>query len=180
MSFENLQAIQADTARFTLNQKNYLLVEFADCAVPPSMDTALKELRMKGLRPIITHPERNPILVQNRARVNTWVQEGCYVQVTAGALLGRFGQRAQKGAEAWLNEGVVHFLASDAHNVTSRPIQLQPAFQVVAKSKGEAVARALLLENPLAAIEGRALPYVPELADSEEAPAPRRKRFLFF
>lgn len=180
MSFENLQAIQTDPERFTINRKNYLLVEFADFAIPPSMDAALKELRMKGLRPIITHPERNPILVQNRARVNTWVQEGCYVQVTAGALLGRFGQRSQKAAEAWLDEGAIHFLASDAHNLTSRPIPLQPAFQAVAKSRGEAIARALLRENPLAAIEGSALPYVPELADSSEAPAQRRKRFPFF
>ena len=135
---------------------------------------------MKGLRPIITHPERNPILIQNRARVNTWVQEGCYVQVTAGSLLGRFGQRAQKAAEAWLDEGAVHFFASDAHNLTSRPIQLRPAFETVAKLKGEAVARALFRENPLATIEGGSLPYVPELADPDEALQKRRKRFLFF
>lgn len=180
MSFENLQAVQTDPARFTINQKNYLLVEFADFAIPPSMDAALKELRMRAIWPIITHPERNPILVQNRARVNAWVQEGCLVQVTAGSFLGRFGQRAQKASEAWLDEGAVHFVASDAHNLTSRPLQLRPAFDAVAKRKGEAVARALFRENPLAAIEGTALPYAPELADPDEAEPPRRKRFLFF
>jgi protein-tyrosine phosphatase len=137
-------------------------------------------MRMKGLRPIITHPERNPILVQNRARLNAWVQEGCVAQVTAGSLLGRFGQRAQKAAEAWLDEGAIHFVASDAHNLTSRPLQLRPAFEAVAKRKGEAVARALFRENPLAAIAGAELPYLPELADPDEAEPPRRKRFLFF
>jgi protein-tyrosine phosphatase len=180
MSFENLQAVQTDPARFTINQKNYLLVEFADFAIPPSMDAALKEMRMKGLWPIITHPERNPILVQNRARVNAWVREGCLVQVTAGSLLGRFGQRAQKAAEAWLDEGIIHFFASDAHNVTSRPLQLRPAYDAVAKRKGEAVARALFRENPLATVEGAALPYLPEMQDFDEAEPPRRKRFLFF
>jgi len=180
MSFENLQTVQTDPARFTINQKNYLLVEFADFAIPPSMDNALKELRMKGVRPVITHPERNPILVQNRARVNTWVEEGCFVQVTAGSFLGRFGQRAQKAAEAWLDEGAVHFVASDAHNLTSRPLQLRPAFEAVAKRKNEAVARALFRENPLATLEGSALPYAPELAEQDEVTPPRRKRFLFF
>lgn len=180
MSFENLQTVQSDPARFTINQKNYLLVEFADFAIPASMDTALKEMRMKGIWPIITHPERNPILVQNRARVNAWVQEGCLVQVTAGSLLGRFGQRAQKAAEAWLEEGAIHFVASDAHNVTSRPLQLRPAYDAVAKRKGDAVARALFRENPLAAIEGSALPYLPEILSEDEDEPPRRKRFLFF
>lgn len=180
MSFENLQEVQTDPSRFTINQKNYLLVEFADFAVPPSMDTALKELLMRGLRPIITHPERNPILVQNRTRVTGWVQGGCFVQVTAGSLLGRFGQRAQRAAEAWLDEGVVHFIASDAHNATSRPLQLRPAFEVVAKRSGEPAARALFCENPIATIEGSALPYVPDMHASDEANPPRRKRFLFF
>jgi protein-tyrosine phosphatase len=180
MSFENLQAVQTDPARFTINQKNYLLVEFADFAIPASMDAALRELRMKGLWPIITHPERNPILAQNRKRVNAWVQEGCLVQVTAGSLLGRFGQRAQKASEAWLDEGAIHFIASDAHNTTSRPLQLRPAFDVVAKRKGEAVARALFRENPLATIEGNALPHLPELQSEDKAEPPRRKRFLFF
>ena len=136
---------------------------------------------MKGLVPIVTHPERNPILVANRARVTAWVQQGCYVQVTAGSLLGRFGQRAQRAAEAWLAEGAIHFFASDAHNVTSRPIQLRPAYDVVAKRMGEPVARALFCENPLAAVEGGALPFVPETDDvGRETAQPRRKRFLFF
>src|ERR1700730_4912385 len=45
--------------KYTINQKNYLLVEFADFAIPPSMDDTLHELHLAGLSPIITHPERN-------------------------------------------------------------------------------------------------------------------------
>ena len=180
MSYENLLAAHQAPARFTINHKNYLLVEFADFAIPPTMDKALKELLAKGVRPIITHPERNPILVSGPARLTGWVRDGCYAQVTASSLLGRFGPRAQEAAEAWLDEGVIHFLASDAHNVTSRPLQLRPAYDAVAQRRGEAVARALLRENPLAAIEGRALAYVPEMQKPEKASLPRRKRFLFF
>jgi len=180
LSFENLQAVHENSSRFTINQKNYLLVEFADFAIPPSLDQALKELLMKGLKPVITHPERNPILSVNRSRVTGWVHDGCYVQVTAGALLGRFGKRAQGAAEAWLDEDAVHFVASDAHNTSSRPIQLKPAFDVVAQRKGEPVARALFRENPMAAIEGGMLPYLPDAQDPVTEAQPRRKRFLFF
>jgi protein-tyrosine phosphatase len=186
LSFENLQDIRQNATRFTLNQKNYLLVEFADFSIPPSLDQALHELQLAGLHPIVTHPERNPLIRAQPERLFKWLRQGCYVQVTAQSLLGRFGRSAQEAAEGWLDAGAVHFLASDAHNVTSRPLRLKEAFDLLAKTRGEDVARALLVENPLAAFEGRHLPWVPELADEmdkEHSGARgmrRRKRFWFF
>lgn len=182
LSFENLQAIRLDPARFTLHQKNYLLVEFADYAIPPSLDQALHELQLAGIHPIITHPERNPLIRAQPERLFQWLRQGCYAQVTAQSLLGRFGKSAQMKAEEWLDAGVVHFLASDAHNLTSRPLQLKEAFDLVAGTRGEEVARALLEENPRAVFEGRLLPWVPELEDrmGKTSPARHRKRFWFF
>lgn len=176
LSFENIQAVKKDLARFTINHKNYLLVEFADFAIPPTMDETLLELLGLGVFPVITHPERNPLLRANRSRVNQWVEQGCYVQVTAQSILGRFGQSAQRAAEEWLNENGIHFFASDAHNTTSRPLKLKEAYDAVAQKKGATVAEALFRENPLAAFEGRPLPYLPE---PEEA-AKKKKKFLFF
>ncbi|MGB0036217.1 MAG: CpsB/CapC family capsule biosynthesis tyrosine phosphatase [Candidatus Acidiferrales bacterium] len=186
LSFENLREIRQDAERFTINQKNYLLVEFADYSIPASMDQTLHELQLAGLQPIVTHPERNPLIRAQPDRLYRWLRQGCYVQVTAQSLLGRFGRAAKEVAEDWLDAGAVHFLASDAHNVTSRPPRLKEAFDEIAKTRGEEIARALLVENPLAAFEGRALPYVPELGEGvglndSSAPAPRRrKRFWFF
>ncbi|HXQ26880.1 MAG TPA: CpsB/CapC family capsule biosynthesis tyrosine phosphatase [Candidatus Acidoferrales bacterium] len=186
LSFENLQDIRHDAARFTLNQKSYLLVEFADFSIPPTLDQALHELQLAGLHPIVTHPERNPLIRAQPERLFKWLRQGCYVQVTAQSLLGRFGSSAQEAAKEWLEEGAVHFVASDAHNVTSRPLRLKEAFDLVAKTRGEDVARALLVENPLAAFEGRPLPHVPELADERDTEHPgargqrKRKRFWFF
>lgn len=183
LSFENLREIRHDAARFTLNQKNYLLVEFADYSIPPSLDQALHELQLAGLRPIITHPERNPLIRSQPDRLYKWLRQGCYAQVTAQSLLGRFGESAQAIAEVWLDAGAVHFLASDAHNLTARPLRLKEAFDQVAQTRGEAVARALLVDNPLAAFEGRPLPWVPELSDDADmngASVRKRKRFWFF
>jgi protein-tyrosine phosphatase len=185
LSFENLQDIRQDSTRFTLNQKNYLLVEFADYSIPPALDQALHQLQLAGLHPIVTHPERNPLIRAQPERLYKWLRQGCYAQVTAQSLHGKFGEAAQERAAEWLAAGAVHFLASDAHNVTSRPLRLKETFSLVAKARGEKLARALLLENPLAAFEGRPLPYVPEIAESAEqqggVPAKsKRKRFWPF
>ena len=59
LSFENLQDIAGNSAKYTINQKHYLLVEFADFAIPPSMDDTLHQLHLLGLSIVITHPERN-------------------------------------------------------------------------------------------------------------------------
>jgi protein-tyrosine phosphatase len=185
LSFENLQDIREAPAKYTINQKTYLLVEFADYAIPPSTDQTLHQLHLAGLKPIITHPERNPLIRSNPERLYRWLRQGCYAQVTALSFLGRFGPAAKEAAERWLQEDCIHFIASDAHNLTSRPLKLREAFDHVTALKGEEVARALCRENPLAAFEGRPLPYVPEPPERASSPQEsalpaRRKRFWFF
>jgi protein-tyrosine phosphatase len=183
LSYENFQELRNGASRFTLNQKNYLLVEFADFAIPPSLDQSLHELHLSGLQPIITHPERNPLIRAKPERLYKWLRQGCYVQVTAQSLLGRFGQSAREMAQVWIDAGAVHFLASDAHNLTSRPLRLKEAFDHVAETWGEDTARALLVDNPLAAFEGRPLPWVPELPDDADMAGSairKKKRFWFF
>ncbi len=174
----NLAALKEDASRFCLNQKDYLLVEFSAYAIPPAFDQTLHELQLAGLRPIVTHPERNGILRARPDRLRRWVRQRCYAQVTAGTLTGAFGPGARRDAIRWIELGLIHFAASDAHNLKGRPLLLRPAYDAVAQQFGEEKARALFIENPRAALEGRPLPHVPEVLD--DSPAPRRKRFLFF
>jgi protein-tyrosine phosphatase len=178
LSPENLEALRADSPPYCINQKDYLLVEFNEYSIPPYMDQTLHEIQLLGVRPIITHPERNAILRVQTERLAKWVRLGCFVQVTAGSLSGVFGPLSHRDSWRWLTEGLVHFVASDAHNTRSRPLKLQAAFDLVREQCGEEKARALFVENPLAAFEGRELPYIPELPEENEVP--RRKRFFFF
>jgi protein-tyrosine phosphatase len=185
LSFENLRDIQQEPSRYTLNQKNYLLVEFADYSIPASLDQSLHQLQLAGITPIITHPERNPLIRSNPERLLRWLRQGCYAQLTAQSLHGKFGRAALDMTREWLDAGVVHFFASDAHNVTTRPLKLRESYDLIAKERGEEVARALFVENPLAVFEGRSLPWVPDLAEpSTQSQArssiSRRKRFWFF
>jgi protein-tyrosine phosphatase len=175
---ENLDALREDAPRFCINQRDYLLVEFNEYSIPPAMDQTLHEIQLLGLRPVITHPERNAILRLQTERLAKWVRLGCFIQVTAGSITGVFGPGAQKDSLRWVANGLVHIVASDAHNTRGRPLKLQPAFDVVCEQFGEDKARALFVDNPMAAFEGRDLPHVPELPD--EFTPPRRKRFFFF
>jgi protein-tyrosine phosphatase len=178
VNLENLEALRADSPRFCINQRNYLLVEFSEYSIAPTMNHTLHDLQLMGLRPVITHPERNAILQAQPARLAAFVQIGCFVQVTASSLTGAFGPKSQEDAMRWISEGLVHFVASDAHNMRWRPMRLLPAYEAVRATFGEEKARALFVENPLAAFDGRELPYVPEIAMEEKQV--KKKKFLFF
>jgi len=173
---ENLAALKKNAAAFCIHQKDYLLVEFNEFAIPPGIEQILYEIQLAGVRPIITHPERNGIMRAQPERFEKWVRNGCYAQVTGGALTGTFGPGAQQVSLEWIARGLVHFVASDAHNTTRRPHKLRAAYDFVRRQFGKEKAEALLVENPLAAFEGRPLPHVPEIKD----PRPKKKRFLFF
>lgn len=175
---ENLAAIRKDPRPYCINQNDYLLVEFNEFSIPPSMDQTLHELQLAGMHPIITHPERNGILRSQPERLLRWIRLGCYAQITAGSLDGVFGPGAKEDAWTWISQGLIHFISSDAHNTTRRPLKLKFACDLIARQLGEVKARALLIENPRAAFEGDPLPHVPEVsADLEPR---KRKRFFFF
>ena len=177
LSPENIDALKRNAAPFCISQKDYLLVEFNEFSIPPGMDNTIYEIQLMGLRPIITHPERNPIIRLQPERLEKWIRTGCYGQVTGNSLTGTFGPLALETSRAWIARGLVHFVASDAHNLTSRPHKLRAAYELVRAEFGQETAHALFVENPLAAFEGRPLPYVPEIVN--EAPK-KKKRFVFF
>jgi protein-tyrosine phosphatase len=159
MSYENVQDLLVHPARYTISGTNYLLVEFSDYSIPHNMGATL-EMLMNSVRPIITHPERNPILQRNPGLVLDWVQGGAIVQVTASSLTGFWGRSARKAARWLLDRDAVHILASDAHDTRHRPPVLSEARDTLAKKDLE-LARALSWLNPQAVVEGKTLPYYP-------------------
>jgi protein-tyrosine phosphatase len=116
----------------------------------------------RGLTPILTHPERNPILQQTPERVLEWAHQGCLVQVTASALNGFWGERAEIIARWLLDRAAVHVLASDAHDTRRRVPILSEARAVAVKIVGEEYAEALVESNPGAIVKGQPIPYCPQ------------------
>jgi protein-tyrosine phosphatase len=162
-SFENIQAVLENAGKFTIGHTPYLLVEFSDYSLPPSIEENLGKLINIGLKPIITHPERNPMLQRTPERVLNWVRGGCTVQVTANSLTGRWGQKALAITKWLLEQQAVHFLATDAHSLESRPPILSKARDEAVRMVGAVVAEMLVGGNPKAVIHGEELPYFPKI-----------------
>jgi protein-tyrosine phosphatase len=163
LSYENLESIAKTPHRYTIEETPYLLVEFSDFSIPPSLTGELEDLLHRGLRPIITHPERNPLLQRKPERVIEWAQFGCAVQVTASSITGDWGERAKKSAKWLLDREAVHILATDSHNIEHRPPILSAARDIVSRNYGAGVAQALTADNPGAVVNGQPLPYFPRI-----------------
>jgi protein-tyrosine phosphatase len=168
MSYENVQEAKLDPAKFSINGSGYLLVEIPDYGISPGLTEIFYQLQLAGLIPILTHPERNPTLQADRPRMMDWLRGGVLVQVTAGSVVGRMGRHAERMAHDLLANRWVNFLATDAHNTTSRPPKMREAFDLVAKKYGPDYAHLLCVSNPLAAFTGKPLPPQPEPLDLYE------------
>jgi protein-tyrosine phosphatase len=153
---ENIADALCSPAKYSIGGNGYLLVEFSDHMVPETAAEIFGRMLTAGLRPIVTHPERNLLLQKKLELIEDWVERGCLVQVTAYSPLGRFGKTAKAVADRLLMSGLVHFLASDAHDCKHRPPALAEAWKHVAGEFGEPAARALLETNPAAALAGSA------------------------
>ena len=162
MSYENLQDLQLHPKRYSIGGGRYLLVELSNYGIPQQVEDAMLRMGDLGLTPVITHPERNPILQESLGRVLGWAEQGCVVQITANALTGRWGDRSQQAALLLLKHQAVHVLSSDAHDTEHRPPVLSTARAVVAELFGNEVAEALVVTNPAAIVLGQDLPYFPE------------------
>ena len=155
LSFDNVTLAKTDPARFSINGLGYLLVELPDYGLPPGLTETFYELQLAGLTPILTHPERNPTLQKEPERMAEWLRGGMLVQVTADSLTGHKGKHAEHMALDLLDKRWVHFLATDAHNTSSRPPRIREAYNLVANKYSTSYAHALCLTNPLAAFLGK-------------------------
>jgi len=155
LSYDNIVDAKANPGRFSVNGLGYLMVEIPDFGVPRGLTETFYELQLAGLTPILTHPERNPTLQQDQGRLGEWMRGGVLVQVTGDSVTGKMGKTAQKVAHELLEKRWVHFIATDAHNLTSRPPRLSEARDLVARKYGEEYAESLVTTNPMAVFEGR-------------------------
>lgn len=162
LSYDNIEQAKADPSRFSINGLGYLLVEIPDFGLPPGLTEVFYELQLAGLTPILTHPERNPTLQVDQGRMVEWLKGGVLVQVTAGSVAGQMGRQAERMAHELLAKRWVHFLATDAHNTTSRAPKMRAAQEAVAGKYGPDYARLICVSNPLAAFMGKPLEPQPE------------------
>jgi protein-tyrosine phosphatase len=136
----------------------YLLMEFPMQGIPPEADKTVFRLVMSGIIPIIAHPERNLSVLKDDDIMDIFVRAGALLQVNASSLEGRFGRRVKKCAISLLKKGLVHLIASDAHNATDRPIRLRAGVECASQIIGRRQAELLVSDHPRRILSGNPLP----------------------
>ncbi len=132
----------------TLADTRYVLVEPPHHVMPQRLEDMFFALLVAGYVPILTHPERLTWIDGKYDVIARLAEQGVLMQVTSGSLTGRFGRRVRDWAERMLDDGLVHLLASDAHDTTRRPFDLAEGRDVAAKRVGAEEARHLVVTRP--------------------------------
>jgi len=151
----------------------HLLMELPPDVVPAALDQLLFHVQLRGVRPIISHPERNRVIQENPDELYPLIRAGSLAQVTAASVLGDFGSQVQGCARALFERRMAHFLGTDMHGMGRRGPKLSAAASRLREWMDAEDAQEIVSENPDAVIHGRPV-------NAPEAVPPRpRKRWLF-
>lgn len=161
----------------SLADSRYFLFEPPHHVAPPRLEEAVFDCMAAGYQPLVTHPERLTWIEGHYEIMTRLAHAGAWMQITAGSVTGRFGKRAQYWSERMLDEGIVHVIASDAHNLRKRTPVLSEAVEAVAVRLGPEAANDMVLTRPLAVLDDAAPSTVPP-AVGVKARSTRRTTFL--
>ncbi|MDB2116101.1 tyrosine-protein phosphatase [Clostridium paraputrificum] len=104
----------------TINDSRYMLIELPMRSFDSDTLEVIYELQVKGVIPILAHPERYRPIIEKPDRINKFIKEGFLFQMNSGSIEGQFGNSVKKTAEILLDNNIYNFIGSDAHNDTNR------------------------------------------------------------
>lgn len=140
---ERLYSGQANT----LTGSDYVLIEFAPDIKYSELERALRELITGGYRPILAHAERYICLIKDQSQVEALVNQGAYIQINARSLMrGRFDKR-MKWCRRLIENGLVHFVATDCHNADSRKPEIRQAIEKLKEITDEDTVKDITFRN---------------------------------
>lgn len=125
-----------------------MLLEFPHGNITLGSDKLVQWLLSEGIRPMIAHPERNRQVMRDPSLLQPFIDKGCWLQVTAGSVVGAFGERAAVVAQQLLEADAVTVVASDGHNSSARPPVLREAFTHICNAYGDERAIRLMQTTP--------------------------------
>ena len=159
--------------KFGQQAVTYILVELPMHFMPQYADDFWYELRLKGVVPILAHPERYPELMAKEEKLLAWRREGLLLQCNAGSFAGKFGEAAERAAKLLLKNHLVDFIGSDAHRDVGRDTDMRAGAQVIQELVGEEELQRIAVENPQKLIKGEAI----ELAKPDKLLKEKKKGF---
>ena len=141
------------------------------------MERAVATVQDAGLTPVLAHPERSSMFLNDPDRLERLVARGVLCSITAASMEGGFGDRMRRFAIQLLTNGLVHDVASDAHDHVHRPPDLGTGFErLEPELPGIEEYRAwFTVTAPVALLAGRPVPPTPELVPAQ---VPRWRRVI--
>ena len=170
----NLMEIK-DNPLTTFGHGKYMLIEFQPNSLPQIQRQVLFALKMSGVTPIIAHPERYKPVQDSLNIVEDWLNSGCLIQVDAGSILGKFGEKSRKCSEIIIKKHWCHIIGSDAHNNGRRNFCLGEVIKKLKNNLAQEYINDMINENPKAVIKGN-----PIIIDFEYEPLEKNSKFFQF
>ncbi len=156
LAYEVLPLIEAGQVPFLGELEGFkiMLLELPHGNVPVGSDKFVAWLLDRGIRPMIAHPERNKDIMRDPQKLRPFVEAGCLVQLTADAVAGEFGSVCEARAIEFLENGWVTVLATDAHDIATRPPRFAAGLAVAGRILGDSAAQDLVEATPLRIVRG--------------------------
>ena len=105
---------------FTLADTRYVLLEFSTMAEYDYIAKAVRTVLEAGYYPILAHIERYACLWKNEKKVKELIRMGAYMQINAENFQGGIFSAERRYCTKLVQAGLIHFLGSDCHNISSR------------------------------------------------------------
>jgi protein-tyrosine phosphatase len=131
-----LEQIESGEAGTINHWRKYIILELPSQTIPQGVKDEIFELKLNGITPIVSHPERNAAIQQDPNILYDLISLGALGQVTAMSLTGDFGTFVRETAAKLLRQRLVHIIASDAHSADGRPPVLSNAVDCAAEILG--------------------------------------------
>ena len=164
-------------ARLTLGGGRWLLMECPFTLAIDGFAAIVRDLRHKGHEVVLAHPERCSGFQRRRDLLAELVELGALTSITAGSLVGGFGKEVRRMAFEMFDAGLVHNVASDAHDPTYRSPQLAgPINRAGLQSQLDWLTEAV----PAAILAGSSPPPPPPRGTEPLAQEPGWRRWLSF
>lgn len=155
------------------NNGKTLLLELSLAQPHPEIENVVFQLKLAGIIPVFAHPERVRYFQDDIERYESVIRLGAYGQVTAGSLVGTFGESAEEFSEELVRKGLVHVLASDSHNLRGRVPVLTRGLETLSSMVGDELAGRMVTEFPGALLRGEEIDF-----PAMEEPGTRKRSFL--
>jgi protein-tyrosine phosphatase len=138
--------------RLCINEGRYLLIELPMIDLPQFTEEVIHNLQVKGIVPILAHPERNYRIANNPDLLNPLIELGALVQINTGSITGLFGKKIRRCAKTLFKNNMAHLIGTDAHSAVKRPPEMRKSAQILERWVGQQRAETILVENPRAIV----------------------------